>query len=31
MSWPFPAAPLPPPKKDNPPKYNPNNEEDAPL
>jgi hypothetical protein len=30
-TWPFPPFPLPTPKNDNPPKFNPNNHEDAPL
>ena len=30
-TWPFPQQPLPTPKNSNPPKFNPNNHEDAPL
>jgi hypothetical protein len=30
-TWPFPQHPLPTPKNNNPPKFNPNNHEDAPM
>lgn len=31
MTWPFPTQPLPTPKNDKPPKFNPDNHEDAPV
>jgi hypothetical protein len=31
MTWPFPTQPLPTPKNDKPPKFNPDNYEDAPV
>jgi hypothetical protein len=31
MTWPFPTHPLPTPKNDKPPKFNPDNYEDAPV
>ena len=30
-TWPFPTHPLPAPRRNNPPKFNPDNFEDAPL
>ena len=30
-TWPFPQYPLPTPKNNNPPKFNPNNHEDSPM